>query len=629
MLPSFVAPEPGCVVTGPRPQPDDELQLADYARILRRRWHWVAGATAAVTVVALLVTVVQRDAYEATARVSLGNSAAQDAIQDPLFSNARTADRELSNEVNVAHSDAVRLDVETRLGLEPDIDISADDESDSLRFRATAAEASDAAVHANTWAEVYVEFKRQEAAASISEAIAVFETDLTELRAERTRLRGPIDDLQDRLLNAPPEQQPLLQVELDRVTAATAADFELIDAKVQGLAGNITQLELNRRLASTGTARVVQAAAPPLAPTNGSLARNLVLALFVGAMAGVAAAILVESLDRTIKDTEDVADFGIPVLGVIPDPGRTIPEDELPLATMRHVGTPVAEGYQKVRTALEFALLGRSITSLLITSPNQSEGKTTLSVNLAWAMSAVDHRVALVDVDFRRPRIHEVFDCPVQPGLSDRLLSETPLHHLAFRVDAKGNSNLIVIPTGTTPPSPADFVATPGFSGLIGELSEQADLVVLDAPPVLPVSDAPSIGRQVDAVVVAVKVGSTSRDQLADTLADLRGVGADVIGLCLVGHPGSSLYERYGPDAPPTEARRRLRLPALPERTRPETIDLRQEPSESTDLSPAGRSSVGYGLETDGAGPEPGLPGERRILASEPTPESTPEGPKA
>lgn len=585
-------------MTGREPTLDDELQLSDYLQILRRRWPWVALTTAAVMILAVVVTVARTDSFAATAHVSLGNSAAQEAINDPLFNNANTADRELSNEVNLAQSDIVRGDVEAQLGIEPEIDITADDESDSLRFSATAADADDAARYANTWAEVYVEYKRREATDSIAEAITVFETDLADLRAERRALREPIDELEDQLIvAATPERQAQLQTQLDRLNAEMSTEFNLLDTRIEAVAENITQLELNRRLAATGTARVVQVAASPLEPTNGSLGRNLVLATFVGLMAGVAAAIVVESLDRTIKSAEDLAPFGVPVLGVIPAPGKGFPEHELPLATMRHVGTPVAEGYQKVRTALEFALLGREINSLLITSANQSEGKTTLSINLAWAMSAVDHRVALVDVDFRRPRIHDVFNCPPKPGISDNLLSDIPLKQLALRVDEHGSRNLIVIPTGTEPPSPADFVASPAFTSLIRDIEAQADLVVLDAPPVLPVSDAPSIGRQVDAVVVAVKAGSTRRDQLTETLEDLRGVGADVIGLCLVGLKSSSLYDSYGPDTESPNKRRRLKRPTTsPAATsggRPTTSPpARRQPTKQATRKPANAAST-------------------------------------
>ena len=546
-------------MNGVESAPDDELQLTDYLHILRRRWIWLWATTTIILVASLVLTIVRDPRYAATAQVGLGNSAAQDAIRSNSFTNVGAASRELSNEVNLAVSDAVTTEVFDQLDLEPDVTITAEDESDALRFTATAATPDDAALHANTWAQVYVDTKRRQATESIEEAVEVFATDLAALRADRLELREPLDVLEDRLTRAnTEEEQTLLQVQITRLTADLATEFDLLDVQVQAVAENITSLQLSSRLAATGTARIVQIAAPPQGPTNGPLWRNLVLAGFVGLLSGAVAALLAENLDRTIKTTEDVSSLGITVLGSIPAPNRSLPESELPLATMRYSGTPVAEAYQKIRTAVEFALLGREINSLLITSPNQSEGKTTTSSNLAWAMSAVDYRVALVDVDFRRPRIHNVFNCAPSPGLSDNLLSRIPLPQLALRVDEHGSRNLIVIPTGTQPPNPADFVASPAFSALIHSIEDEADLVVLDAPPVLPVSDAPSIGRHVDAVIVVVKAGSTTRDQLVDALDDLGAVGADVIGVCLVGlRTAGAHYGNYRADAPVSRLRRR------------------------------------------------------------------------
>ena len=529
---------------------NDELQLGDYLTILRRRWPWMAATAAAIVVLALVVTVVRGPRYGATAQVGLGDSAAQEAIRTNSFTNVGAASRELSNEVNLALSDAVTSEVTNQLGLEPNVTISPDDQSDALRFEAEAETADAAALHANTWAQVYVDTKRRQATESISAAVEVFHQDLGNLRTERQEIRQPLDTLESQLAGAITEQQrTTLQSQLDRLEADLALELNLLDTQIRAVAENITSLELNSRLAATGTARIVQVAAPPQAPTSGSLARNLALALFVGAgPGGRGRPPGREPRPHHHHHRRRGRPRGARPRGH-PHPGRNLPEEELPLATMRHTGTPVAEAYQKVRTAVEFALLGRKINSLLITSPNQSEGKTTLSVNLAWAMSAVDHRVALVDVDFRRPRVHEVFSCPAKPGLSDNLLTDIPLPQLALRVDEHGSKNLIVMPTGTQPPSPADFVASPAFTSLIRRIEAEADLVILDAPPVLPVSDAPSIGRQVDAVIVVVRAGSTTRDQLTETLADLRGVGAEVLGVCVVGtRVSTSQYGEYGSD---------------------------------------------------------------------------------
>ena len=121
----------------------------------------------------------------------------------------------------------------------------------------------------------------------------------------------------------------------------------------------------------------------------------------------------------------------------------------------------------------------------------------------------------------------------------------------------------MVIPTGSQPPNPGDFVASPAFTSLIRDLEAEADLVILDAPPVRPVSDALSIGRQVDAVIVVVKAGSTTRDQLIESLDSLRQVGADVIGVCVVGiRLSAAEYSQYGYTTAKPKRRHGPRAPA-------------------------------------------------------------------
>lgn len=520
---------------------DDELELTDYLRILRRRWPWVLLPFVLVIGLATAFTVSQAPSYCSTAQVLIGPSTAEEILDGS--DNVFVANRDLANEINFAYSDAVEGNVEAELGLVPNVNITGATDSDALFFRGCGSTAADAALYANTWANVYVDTTREQAGSTVGSAVESFEANLAELRLQRQEVRAPLDALEDRLVAATDATRPRLQTEFNRLQNDLALELQLIDAQVQATAADITRLELRSELARSGTLRVNQVAAEPLRPSNAPLSRNLVLAGVVGLILGAACALIVENLDRSIKTADDIA--GVPVLGAIPRPGRDLAGIDLSLATMNYTGSSVAEGYQKVRTALEFALLGRKITSLLITSPDQSEGKTTTSANLAWAMSAVDHRVVLADVDFRRPRIHDVFGCPPEPGLSDNLLHGTPLNKLALRVD-DDRSNMVIIPTGAQPPSPGDFVASPAFSGLLRNLEAEADLVILDSPPVLPVSDALSVARQVDGVIVAARAGKTSRQQLAKSVESLRAVGADVLGVCLIGVKADSPRYGYG-----------------------------------------------------------------------------------
>lgn len=560
----------------------DELGLADYLRILRRRWLWVLLPPITLCALAAVITVRQAPTYCASAQVLIADSEAQVAVQGDA--NVSVANRDLANEINIAYSDAVRQQVDDRLGTEPAVTIDGESDSDLLRFLACGTTPERAAGHANAWAEVYVDTKQEAASESIGAAVAGFEQRLEELRTSRQELRRDVEaKLALRAAATDEAERARIQASIEILEADLAVETELIDAQIQTIARTITQLEMDSELARTGTARVIQLAAPPRQRSNAPLSRNLVLAGLVGLAVGAGAALAIDNLDRSIKTADDVV--GAPVLGTIPRPGRQMAGGEMSLATMNHAGTPVAEAYQKVRTAVEFALLGRRLTSLLITSPNQSEGKTTTSSNLAWAMSAVDHRVVLADVDFRRPRLHQVFGCRIDPGLSDNLLQGIPLNRLALRVD-DDRRNLVIIPTGTRPPSPADFVASPAFTGLVRTLEAESDLVILDAPPVLPVSDALSMARQVDAVILVAKAGSTSRDQLAESLEALEGVGADVLGVCLVGVKTDPSRYDYGP----TPAPRRRRRSAMAGRPAPSPVPAAIEAAPSP---PAGRGVLG------------------------------------
>jgi polysaccharide biosynthesis transport protein len=536
---------------------DDELGLSDYLRIVRRRWSWVLLPLATILTLTAVVTIRQAPRWCATAQVLIADSEAQVAIQGDA--NVSVANRDLANEINIAYSDTVRQEVVARLAGEPEVSIDGEADSDILWFRACGVTADEAAEFANTWAEVYVETKQEAASENIGAAVSGFELRLEELRTRRQDLRQDVDAQLARLAATTDEaRRAAIQASIDILESDLAVETDLIDAQIETIARTITQLEMDSELARTGTARIIQLAAPPQQRANPPLSRNLVLAGVIGLIVGAGAALAVDNLDRTIKTADDVV--GVPVLGTIPRPGRQM-SGEVSLATMNHGGTPVAEAYQKVRTAVEFALLGRKLTSLLITSPNQSEGKTTTSSNLAWAMSAVDHRVVLADVDFRRPRLHQVFGCRIDPGLSDNLLQDIPLNRLALRVD-DDRRNLVIIPTGTRPPNPADFVASPAFSGLVRKLENESDLVILDAPPVLPVSDALSMARQVDAVILVAKAGSTSRDQLTEALDALRAVGADVLGVCLVGVKTDPSRYGYGQTPEPRRRRRPAQVPA-------------------------------------------------------------------
>ncbi|MEL6985568.1 MAG: Wzz/FepE/Etk N-terminal domain-containing protein, partial [Actinomycetota bacterium] len=245
----------------------DELGLADYARVLRRRWSWVLLPLITILALAAAATLRQAPRFCATAQVLIADSEAQVAIQGDA--NVSVANRDLANEINIAYSDAVQSQVIEALGDEPDGTVEGESGSDILWFRGCGTTADDAADTANTWAEVYVATKQQAAADNISSAVAGFEVRLEELRARRQELRRDVETQRRLLATAADDaERQSIQAEIDRLNTDLAVETDLVDAQIETIARTVTLLELDSELARTGTARVIQLAAPPRDDAN-------------------------------------------------------------------------------------------------------------------------------------------------------------------------------------------------------------------------------------------------------------------------------------------------------------------------------------------------------------------------
>ncbi len=563
-------------MTGARGEAD-KLELSDYPALVRRRWPIIGASILLCAGLAAGYTATREPTFCASAQVLIADTDAQVAVQGD--SNVQEASRDLINEISIANSDSVTGEVESRLGYRPNVSVTGGDSSDVLQFSNCASTAQRAADAANVWAEIYVENKQQQAAEEFGLALGSFEERLAELGEQRRALRAPLDEIEIQIARSANETTRAgLQAEAQRVQAGLAVQLQLIDTQLQTLAATITRLELSSNLARAGTARLLQTASAPAQADSSPMTRNVVLGSIAGLLVGFGLALLAENLDRSIKTADDIR--GVAVLGSIPRASR--PQVAPPLATIAASRSPIAEGYQKLRTAVDFALIGRQIESLLITSTDHEEGRTTTACNLAFAMSAVDHRVVLADLDFRKPEIHRLFGRNVEPGLSDHLLHGTPLVKLAHRVDV-GHQNMVVIPVGMQPPSPADFVASPPFARLVGALEREADLVIFDSSPTAPYSDTLSIARHVDAVVVVARAGVTTRRRLAETVSGLEAVGADVLGVCLVGVQAENRrYGSYGDSS---------RMGRLKSRSAGETAQQVRTSTEPQILGQAGRAA--------------------------------------
>ncbi|MEM9891865.1 MAG: polysaccharide biosynthesis tyrosine autokinase [Actinomycetota bacterium] len=522
----------------------DEFTLLDYAAIVRRRWLWAVVPVALLVALAALYTINQAPTYQATARVLLADSAAQRTL-DPSSQNTGFLTRELSNEISLAKSDRVEELILNERGELPTVAITAESSADVLVFRATADTDNGAAADANLWANAYVQVKRDEAVANITAATDSLQTRLEQLRTERQELRAPLDSLDRRItLTEDPEEAAALQREYDRLADDLSYELQIVTGQAEATVASLNDLELQAELSAFGEARIIQVAAPPEQPSNATLGRNLPLAAIVGLMMGVALALLVDSRDRTIKSAADIqAMTDLPVLATIPKADRRR-KTKIELATMVEPDGVFADGYHKLRSALEFISFDRNVSSIMVTSAAASEGKSTTSSNLALALSSVGKRTLLVDVDFRRGRVHKIFGFDRTPGITDFVLNDASPESISRHVASK-DSRLWAVPTGSTPPNPASFVGTPRFLNTIDWLSGEADVAVFDAPPLLAVSEAHTLGKHVDVVVLTAMAGKTTSDDLGEVIAELRMVGANIAGVVLIGVSDADSYARY------------------------------------------------------------------------------------
>lgn len=215
--------------------------------------------------------------------------------------------------------------------------------------------------------------------------------------------------------------------------------------------------------------------------------------------------------------------------------------------------SPAAEAYRSLRTSINFLGVDRSMRVLQITSSNASEGKTTTIANLAVALARAGERVVIVNCDLRRPRIHDFFDMPDSVGFTNVFLGEMPIS--AALQSVPGEPNLRVLASGRLPPNPSELLSSPRTEQIFSALKSQNVMVLIDCPPVLPVTDAAVLSSRVDGTVLVASAGSTTGKDLSRALELLGQVGAPILGTVLNGVTAEGGYGyQYGYyTAPPPE----------------------------------------------------------------------------
>jgi non-specific protein-tyrosine kinase len=290
---------------------------------------------------------------------------------------------------------------------------------------------------------------------------------------------------------------------------------------------------------------VVSPASLPTEQISPRPTRNIGGAFALGLLIGVGLAVARQHLDTTVKTADEVSELaGAPTLGiVVADP--QVPKRPLII----HDGpyAPRAEAFRKIRTGLQFVDVDRAHKVVLVTSSVAGEGKTTTACNLAITLAQSGKRVLLIDADLRRPRANRYLGLPGGVGLTSVLVGTASL---ADAVQVWGDDLMWVLASGPIPPNPSEMLGSRHMRELLTRLRDEYDLVLIDAPPVLPVTDAATTAAACDGVIVVVRHGCTRRDQVTGTVAALRTVDATLLGTVLNLAPArggeQSYYQEYG-----------------------------------------------------------------------------------
>ncbi len=328
------------------------------------------------------------------------------------------------------------------------------------------------------------------------------------------------------------------QAEIDALKAprspaddAKASQLQIVLAQYRNnLAVLLNNLAQVRMAEAQGINNVVvaQEATVPLGPIRPRTMTNTMLAGIVGALLAVGVAFLIEYLDDTIKTPDDVEQIAAaPMLGMIARIEGAEPAQKL--VTANSPRSPISEAFRVLRTNIQFGSVDRPLRSLVVTSSNPSEGKSTTAANLAVVLAQAGKRVVAIDADLRRPTLHKYFGVSNNRGLTTALLDGA--QPLDAHLQSTNIANLRVMSSGPLPPNPAELLGSQRMGQVIELLNGQADVLVFDSPPILAVTDAVLLSRQVDGTVLVVDVGNTRRAFLARAIDALKSANSHLLGV--------------------------------------------------------------------------------------------------
>jgi polysaccharide biosynthesis transport protein len=498
-------------------EPGAAPSLRAYGQIIRRRKWWVILITLAGLAISLGLSLTEPDQYSASAQVIVQASTASTALGAVPQPVTATQVQTLQLLVTGA---PVRQAVRRQLGSTPGVTATEIAQTNAIAITATSSSPARAAAVANAYARAFVRNQ--------------VDLAITAMTAAESQLKAHIRVLRK-------------QITTERAIRGDSAQLAALVNQEGVLSQQLAQLQVD---AAGNTAPVVldSPAQVPTSPSSPKPPEDAALGLVAGLVLGLGGAFLRDNLDDALLTQESAErTAGAPVLATVPLVPSWKRRDRPLVISIANPTSPAAEAYRSLRTSLQFAGQERDLRTILVTSPASEEGKTTTLANLGAVYAQAGKQVVLVSCDLRRPRLGKFLGVDESVGLTTVLLGEHALAQVVQPV--QGDRRLWVLPSGPLPSNPAELLSGQGAQEVFAALTQSFDVVLIDSPPLLPVTDAVLLSRQVDATVLVVAAGQTRRGELQRAAEKLDQVSAPVVGIVLneVTRMGSSgYYYRYG-----------------------------------------------------------------------------------
>jgi len=480
--------------------------LHENLSILRRRWWLVALCVAAFLGAAFLWSAQATPLYSVRVPILL-NQQRSSEIFDPATDRTYSRTVAMANEVVFATSEIMQLEIAKMFPDGHRVRLSASgngNANDVLNIRAVGPDPEEVALLAQIWAETLIELRRQQG--------------IEEYLTTASVIQARYDNL---------------QVQLAELPEGPAFERRSLESEASTLRTALNNLTITADLGGGGGARIMWSAKVPTQPFEPDVGRNAMLAGSFGLIFGLALALLIETLDRSVKSRDQLeAITGVPNLSVIPALRNWRNGQETRLVALESIKSPASEAYRTLRAGISFAAIGADVQVLQVTSAQPSEGKSTTAANLAVTFARSGQRVILIDCDLRRPRQHAFFNLASEPGLSTLMVGEASLEDSVELVDGC-DDKLLIMPSGPLPPGPAELLGNERFDEMISQLRTIADLIIIDSPPVLPVADALVLSRIADATILVANAQTSNEASIAGAIASLETVEALIIGTVL------------------------------------------------------------------------------------------------